>query len=195
MVKFLVLYNDIRRKALNSSMQHFILSSLIKFFIFMIIIVRADIAFAADSTANSTALLTTPITIVKECDLILGTFLPDIAEDGDYEIKHNDAAPKKYDEFIVGKFEHILSSPTYPAQFTVAGTPYRSFSILIPAGITISKNEHKLTITKLTSYPEENSVLDMYGHETIYVYAIIKIQKNQQIGAYNGSFTVTVNYD
>jgi Domain of unknown function (DUF4402) len=83
-----------------------------------------------------------------------------------------------------------------PATFTVSGDAAASYSVTLPASITLSRSGGgTLTISPVISTPSGTGTLDGTGQQTLSVGGTLNVAANQQAGAYSGTFNVTVAYN
>jgi len=88
------------------------------------------------------------------------------------------------------------STPDNPATFDVQGAPNASFSITLPASVTLSDTaSHTMTVDNFTSSPTPSGVLDASGQQTLFVGATLNVSANQAFGSYSGQMSVTVGYN
>ena len=86
------------------------------------------------------------------------------------------------------------------AEFEVKGTRYATFTITLPASVTLNSGGNSMTLNNFTSTPsgtgDLSTVGDLPGNgkATVYVGATLQVGTNQPAGTYSGAFTVIVNY-
>lgn len=84
------------------------------------------------------------------------------------------------------------------ASFTASGTNNHTFSINLPgdSDVTVSDgSSHSMTVTTFTSNPSSTGTLNGSGSATIAVGATLNVGTSQAVGAYTGTFNVTVAYN
>lgn len=144
--------------------------------------------FAQNSaTATATAVIVTPISIVRVADMSFGNIIAD-ADGGTVLLVPAGTRT------LTG-----LSSPSVPgtiaaASFTVTGLSGVTYSITLPASHIISSGGNNMTVDTFTN----NATGTLTGGtETFGVGATLHVGSAQPAGTYtNGSgFTVTVNYN
>ncbi len=84
------------------------------------------------------------------------------------------------------------------AMFTVSGLPEYAYTISVPENATLSNDvADTMKISKFTSSPAGNGLLNPSGTQTIKVGATLTIAKAQAAGVYTNTteVKVTVNYN
>ena len=92
----------------------------------------------------------------------------------------------------------LLSSDNGSAgQFTVNGLPNQTYSIVLPADNTVflANGTSSMTVNNFNSKPSLTGALSLSGTQTLVIGATLGTANNQKPGVYNGTFTVTVNYN
>jgi Mat/Ecp fimbriae major subunit len=139
----------------------------------------------ASATANVTANVVAPITLIKTSDLSFGDFTSDKAA-------CTVAVGSTGTQTITGNCASLDSGSVSAAAFTVGGSGNRSFTTNIAAtspnlsdgaGHTMALTLQNNAPTKLTN-----------GVATINVFGSIAVGANQAAGAYADTVTVTVSY-
>ena len=82
-----------------------------------------------------------------------------------------------------------------PASFAVTGDANRIFAITMPARITIANGGNRMRITALTlNTTGTTASLNGSGSFTLNVGGTLTVAANQALGAYTGTYVVTVTY-
>lgn len=80
------------------------------------------------------------------------------------------------------------------AGFAVAGDPAATYAITLPTSITVTSGGDTMTVDTFTT-PAATGTLDGTGNDTIAVGATLQVGVAQAVGAYTGTFDVTVAYN
>lgn len=82
------------------------------------------------------------------------------------------------------------------ASFNVLGSPNSVFTLTLPASLTLIRagGLETMTVSNFVSSPSGTGTLNSGGTATVNVGARLTIAANQVLGAYSGSFNVTVGY-
>ncbi len=90
----------------------------------------------------------------------------------------------------------LVASTTGAASFNVYGGANTAFTIALPDTdtINISSGSNIMTVQSLTVYPPGSVTLDNQGQATFNIGGTLKVEPNQPVGTYTGSFLVTVAY-
>lgn len=146
-------------------------------------------SFAQSSaTATATATLVTPIAISKTVDMNFGTVAASATSGTVVLGTDNSVSP-------TGGVTLPGGTPT-AAQFSVTGEGTSSFSISLPASITLVSGSDNLTVDGFSSTPETTGALTA-GAATVKVGATLNVPANAPSGTYTNTtdLTVTVNYN
>jgi hypothetical protein len=82
------------------------------------------------------------------------------------------------------------------AAFTVGGANNATYSITLPAGpVTITGPTSTMTVDTFTSNPSGTGTIGATGTQLLNVGGTLNVGINQAIGAYTGTFNVTVAYN
>jgi hypothetical protein len=84
-----------------------------------------------------------------------------------------------------------------PATFTVNGAPNQTFTINTPNpnSVTLTSGANSMTITKFSdNVPQPRGTLDASGKYTVSIGAALKVNANQAVGTYTGTYSITVTY-
>ena len=81
------------------------------------------------------------------------------------------------------------------AIYTATGEPNATYSITLPASVTISSGSNNMTVNNFTSDPTPTGLLSGAGSQTINVGATLNIGASQATGNYSGTYDVTIAYN
>ena len=82
-----------------------------------------------------------------------------------------------------------------PAEFDVYATSYRAFVTLISNNITISNGAATMQVRNFTgNIGVPRTSLDVNGYYRLKIGGTLKVNANQAVGTYSGTFNVTVIY-
>ncbi len=81
------------------------------------------------------------------------------------------------------------------ASFTVTGEPSKSYTITVPASVTISSGGNNMTVDSFTFSPSSPATLPGGGSDTLNIGATLHVAANQATGSYTNTFNVTVAYN
>ena len=144
---------------------------------------------AASTTATATAVVATAIGIAKTVDMDFGT----VAEDGSGGtiILATDGS-----RTTTGGASVLSGSPGAAASFNVTGEGANTYSITLPASVTLNKGGDIMTANAFVSLPLTTGTLTA-GAQTLLVGATLTLAIAQPTGTYLSTtpFTVTVNYN
>lgn len=83
-----------------------------------------------------------------------------------------------------------------PASFNVAGDANATYSVTLPASVTLSSGAgSSMTVDNFTSSPSGTGQLDVSGNQALLVGATLNVGSNQIFGSYSGIMSVTVGYN
>jgi hypothetical protein len=162
--------------------------------------VAAALAAAGSACAQSSANVSTtgsatifqPIAISKTADLAFGTIVRPLAGSGAVTI--NAATGARTVDPGVGQ----LGSGFHQATYSVTGEGGQAFNIGIPTGFIMTRTggSETLTVNLASSVTSGtlSSSLGSQGTQTFGVGGTLTVSNTTASGAYQGTFTVTVNY-
>jgi len=180
----------------------------IKFFaiaaLFLGFSVNAMAQNEASASASASANLIKPISIKKNDDLLFGDIIilnGSVAST--VELSVSDDTPT----YSVGTAAYASTRPRQRAKFTVDGEANAKYSITIKDGADGTGEADKVTLSK--SEGGANMVVDLVqskeaaanvisatpDENEIYVGGTLNIEAGQALGAYTGTFNVTVAYE
>lgn len=151
------------------------------------------IAFAANTvnaqneqsaTANAAANIIAPMTITKNVDLNFGNIASGSAAG---TVVMSTTGTRTPSNVILPSVAGTVNA----ANFTVTGGLDAAYVITLPASVTITDGTNNMTIDNFT---EDATNTLASGTETFGVGATLNIDANQASGLYQGTFTVTVDY-
>ena len=141
----------------------------------------ASAASAATATANARASILRQITVTKTADLDYATIVTGAAASTVI------VAPCGARTCGVGL---TCSGTATAAAFSVIGTVGQVATVSVPATVTLTSGGNNMTSTLLSSA----ATLTLAATNSFNVGGTLAVGANQADGVYNGTFTVTVNY-
>ena len=147
--------------------------------------------FTANTSANATATVVTPIAISKTTDLAFGTFTVG-ALGGNLQVTTASVRVPGADITILG------TSTATAAAFNVTGTTGATYAITLPADgtVTIANGAITMAVNSFVSNPAVGSNPALAaGANALLVGATLVVSASQAPGPYTGSFSVTVGYN
>ncbi len=143
---------------------------------------------AASNTGNATATVIAPITIAAAAtDLAFGNVVPDTGATGTVLVTPAGARTCSGNLTCTGT--------TTGADFAVAGESGATYAITLPGSATVTApGPETMTVDTFTSTPSGTGTLTG-GNETLFVGATLQVGTGQAVGAYTGTYTVTVDYN
>ena len=164
----------------------------IKFFAIAILFSGVSVMASAQNpqatgTANASATIVTPISIVKAGDLAFGNIVASAAG-GTVTVGTNGQATR------TGVAAPSIVGTVTAAQFKVTGMSGSTYAISLPANdaIILKSGENEM---KLTGFSNNATKVLTDGSETFYVGATLNVGANQAAGSYTATFPVVVNYN
>jgi hypothetical protein len=157
-------------------------------------------AFACTASAQSisgtaSALLITPLTIVKNLDLNFGNLAVSSTTGGTVILS---TSSTRTTGGSGGVTLPAITGTVSSADFTVSGQGGYTYSITLPTSVTITDGlGHSMTISSFTSFPSTNGTLSSGGTQDLTVGATLSASASQVSGAYTSAsgVPVTVNYN
>ncbi len=146
----------------------------------------------SSASATATATIVTPITITKSSDMNFGNVAVQALTGGTVVMTPAGARSATSGVTLPGTPGTVSA-----ASFTVNGQSGYTYSITLPAAVTISDAaSHTMTVDNFTSTPTPTGTLTG-GTETLNVGATLNVIMAQAPGVYTSAtpFTVTVNYN
>jgi hypothetical protein len=163
-------------------------------------VVAAALAAAGSACAQSSANVSTtgsatifqPIAISKTADLVFGTIVRPLTGSGAVTINASTGA--RTVDPGVGQ----LGSGFHQASYTVTGEGGQAFNIGIPTGFTMTRTGGSETLTvNLASSVASGTLSNALGTQGTLPFGVggtLTVTNTTASGAYQGTFTVTVNY-
>jgi len=158
------------------------------------VLLVAAVASAAPADANATATISTGISCTKYIFTMTGGDL----EFGLWSSPVADAwvTLNPVDGSEVGYGTAGLGYAMGPAAFSVTGTPNANFAITLPASaVTITNGVDTMTVDTWTTDAVGQQTLSASGTALFQVGGTLHIPAFAPLGAYAGSFTVSVDYN
>jgi len=160
-------------------------------------------AIAAPAMAQSSATQSTtasvkivqPITLTKNSDLAFGTVVKPTTGSNTVTVSTSSDTPA-----LTGAGDAALAaSTTSRADFTVGGEGAQTFSITVPASVTMTRSGGSetlaVTLTKSASSGSLSGSMGSAGSATFDVGGAFTVSSSTTSGAYSGSFNTTVAYN
>jgi hypothetical protein len=166
----------------------------LKFFTFAVVMIAFTTTAFGQATATVTATIVAPITIVRVTDMNFGNVVTSAASG---TITLSPGAVRS----ALGGASILAAQPgtVTAATFTVGGTAGFTYSISLPASVSIDDPGlgAPMTVDAFTSNPTPTGTIGVGGTETLQVGATLNVGANQVAGVYTSAvpFTVTVNYN
>ena len=170
----------------------------IKFFALAVIFSGVSVMATAQNptftgTANASATIVTPISIVKQGDLAFGNIIAD-ADGGTVTVSSAGVIERS------GVAAPSIAGTSSAASFKVDGLAGATYSIGLPAdnAIILKKDGTSTVATeqmKLTGFTNNAKKTLTSGTETFGVGATLNVIAGQVAGNYTATFDVTVNYN
>ncbi len=143
----------------------------------------------ATATASATADIVIPLEISKDVDLVFGKIAAGPSA-GSVIIATDGSRTGNGGVTLIA-----AGNVNSAAQFSLIGYPEATFSIELPALITITNGGYQMNVTDFVSSLGNTSALDVNGVSTLSVGATLNVDADQQPGLYTGSFDITVAYN
>lgn len=147
------------------------------------------------TTGSTTALLVTPITIVKNVDMNFGNVAVSSSVSGTVILSPSGSRTTGGSG---GVTLPATTGTVTAADFTVSGQAGYTYAITLPSTATISDGSgHTMTINTFTSTPSLTGTIGTGGTQIVTVGATLMVASGQIPGAYSNSTAVpvTVNYN
>lgn len=166
----------------------------LKFFTFAVVMIAFTANAFGQATATATATIVSPITIVRVTDMNFGNVVTSAATG---TVVLTPAAVRS----TTGGASILAAQPgtVTAATFTVGGTAGFTYSISLPASVSIDDPGlgAPMTVDTFTSTPTPTGTIGAGGTQTLQVGATLNVGANQVGGVYTSAapFTVTVNYN
>ena len=148
---------------------------------------------SASATAKVTATIVAPIKIAKTTDLSFGNIIAGTSR-GTVKIETDDSRTHTGDVTLPTSSPETITA----AQFTVSGLPHASYSIAVPASLTIVREggTEMMVVDNITTTPATSGTLSENGEQIIKIGATLHVEANQAEGLYTNEngMKVTVAY-
>ncbi|MCA3256143.1 MAG: DUF4402 domain-containing protein [Alphaproteobacteria bacterium] len=147
---------------------------------------------SATASASATTRIITPITLTKTADLAFGNVVRPSTGSGTVTIGSGADTIA-----VTGTGAAAASGTTSRAKFTVGGEGGQTFSITVPASVTMTSGGNNLVVT-LSSAAATGTIsgsLGTPGTATVNVGGSFPITNTTVSGNYTGNFNVTVAYN
>lgn len=145
--------------------------------LFLSSLLFSPIILAVTQQANIGVNIVSAGTITKNTDLSFGTLGSSISTS---------------ETVIISPTSSKNTNSNKAAIFFLSGRENTAFSISTPSSITVTSGVYTMLVDKFTTQSSSNYFLS--GNALIKVGASVHIPKNQVVGHYTGSFTLTVDY-
>jgi uncharacterized protein DUF4402 len=147
----------------------------------------------ASASANTTAVIVTPISIVKTTDMNFGNVAVSATVAGTVVL-----TPASVRTTTGGVTLPATTGTVAAAGFTVSGTAGYTYAITLPTTLSLDDNAaHTMTVNTFTNDPTSTGLLDGSGDQTLNVGATLNVSGGQEAGTYESDtdFEVTVVYN
>ena len=148
----------------------------------------------ASATATASAILITPITIVKNVDMNFGNVAVSASIAGTAILS---PAGTRSTGGAGGVTLPATTGTVAAASFTVSGQGSYTYAITLPISATITSGINNMTVNTFTSSPSATGLLSSGGSQTLTVGATLNVASGQVAGTYTNAtgVPVTVNYN
>ena len=149
--------------------------------------VKAQATSATDD-ATATARIITPITITNTQGLVFGNIASSNAI-GSVTISPAGARSHSggVTPSVIGTFNNAI--------YTATGEANATYTISLPASVTISSGSNNMVVNGFTSTPGATGLFSAGGTQTINVGATVNVGASQVTGNYSGTYDVTIAYN
>jgi len=138
------------------------------------------------TNANAQILAALRLTFVR--DLNFGSLVPS-ASAGTVTVTPASARSR------TGGVTLVTGAAPQSARFTVQGQRNKSYTIALPASVSIASGGNSMSVATFTSNLPSPSTLPNNGRQTLNVGATVAVAADQPAGTYASTFTVTVAYN
>lgn len=150
---------------------------------------------SATQSTSATVKIVQPITLTKDSDLAFGTVVRPTTGSNTVTISNASDTPA-----LTGAGDAALAtSTTSRAAFTVGGEGGQTFSITVPASVTMTRSGGaetlSVTLTKSASSGSLSGAIGSAGSATFNVGGALTVSSSTVSGNYSGSFNTTVAYN
>jgi len=150
---------------------------------------------SATQSTNATVKIVQPITLTKDADLAFGTVVKPTSGSNTVTISTASDTPA-----LTGAGDAALATSTASrAAFTVGGEGGQTFSITVPASVTMTRSGGSetlsVTLTGSGSSGTLSGTLGSAGSATFKVGGAFTVASSTASGNYSGSFNTTVAYN
>ncbi|HRZ42583.1 MAG TPA: DUF4402 domain-containing protein [Bacteroidales bacterium] len=161
--------------------------------LFMVIFTETIMAQnTANTTAQTSAYIVTPIAIQKTVDLNFGKIVPSTTAG---TVVVTPAGARNF----TGGAQVFLNDQTFAAaEFTVTGEANATYSITINnSSFTVTNGANSMTVNTISTSPTPTGTLSAGGTQTLSVGATLNVDANQAAGQYSNtnSLQITVAYN
>lgn len=170
------------------------MKQILKFFTIAVVMIAFTANAFGQATATATATIVSPITIVRVNDMNFGNVVTSAATG---TVVLTPASTRS----TTGGASILAAQPgtVTAASFTVGGTAGFTYSISLPASVSIDDAGPgvAMIVDNFTSTPTPTGTIGAGGTETLSVGATLNVGASQVGGVYTSAapFTVTVNYN
>jgi hypothetical protein len=150
--------------------------------------------YAQAISGTASALLITPITIVKNVDMNFGNVAVSSTTSGTVVLSTSGSRTVGGSGGVT--LPAILGTIS-AADFTVSGQPSYTYTITLPGTVTIYNGSSSMTINAFTSNPSSTGLISSGGTQDLSVGATLNVTAAQLSGSYTNASAVpvTVNYN
>jgi len=144
---------------------------------------------SATASADASARIVAPLEISKVADLKFGNIAAG-PEAGTVVMSDADVRSATGGVILIA-----AGNVSNAAKFDIVGYPDASFTISLPASITLASDKNEMEVDNFVSSLGASSNLDGSGEAELKVGATLNVDANQAVGLYTGSFDVTIAYN
>lgn len=166
-----------------------------KFLSLAIVMTAFSVSAMAQATATATATIITPISIAKNIDMNFGNVVTSTAP-GTVVLTPAGTRTANAGASILAAQPGTVTA----AAFTVSGSAGLTYTITLPASVTINNGVPSMIVNTFTSTPVAGAgtgTIGVGGTQALSVGATLNVAANQAAGVYTSgtAFTVTVGYN
>lgn len=144
-------------------------------------------AFAESATFGASATILEALALSKNADLGFANVVPNPSAGGAVVV-----TPASARTCAAGL---TCSGTVTAADFTVAGAPGAAYTLTLPGSANITSGSDTMLVDNFTTSLGGSTGTLIGGADTFQMGATLNVAAAQAVGTYNGTFTVTVEYN